>query len=60
VACIVTDGVDLAMNRYNTPRKKKEKRPRRDPAAQEDAQGTGEKTPAAQGSAPAAESEAFL
>ena len=25
VACIVTDGVDLAMNRYNTPRKKKEK-----------------------------------
>lgn len=60
VACIVTDGVDLAMNRYNTPRKKKEKRPRRDPAAQEDAQGAGEKTPAAQGSAPAAENEAFL
>ena len=34
VACIVTDGVDLAMNRYNTPRKKKERRPRKDPAAQ--------------------------
>ena len=25
VACMVTEGVDLAMNRYNTPRKKKEK-----------------------------------
>ncbi len=25
VACMVTDGVDLAMNRYNTPRKKKNK-----------------------------------
>lgn len=26
VACMVTDGVDLAMNRYNTPRKKKKKK----------------------------------
>ena len=25
VACMVTDGVDLAMNRFNTPRKKKKK-----------------------------------
>lgn len=24
-ACLVTDGIDLAMNRYNTPRKKKKK-----------------------------------
>ena len=26
VACMVTDGVDLAMNRYNTPRQKKKKK----------------------------------
>lgn len=26
VACMVTDGVDLAMNRFNTPRKKKQKK----------------------------------
>ena len=58
VICMVTDGVDLAMNRFNTPRQKKKKAPK-EPAAQEDAQGAGEKTPAAQGSAPAAESEAF-
>ena len=27
-ACAVTDGIDLAMNRYNTPKKKKKKAPK--------------------------------
>lgn len=34
VACMVTEGADLAMNRFNTPRKKKQK-PAKDGAAEE-------------------------
>lgn len=34
-ACAVTDGIDLAMNRYNTPRKKKKKTPKVKEAAAE-------------------------
>ena len=36
VACMVTDGVDLAMNRFNTPRKKK-KKPEKDQTGAADA-----------------------
>ncbi len=36
VACMVTEGADLAMNRFNTPRKKKQK-PVKDAAAEETA-----------------------
>ena len=35
-ACAVTDGIDLAMNRYNTPRKKKKRAPK------ENAEGTAQ------------------
>jgi len=34
VACMVTEGADLAMNRFNTPRKKKQK-PAKAAAAEE-------------------------
>ena len=38
VACMVTDGVDLAMNRFNTPRKKK-KKPEKEQTGSSDAAG---------------------
>ena len=48
VACMVTDGVDLAMNRFNTPRKKKKK-----PEKEQ----TGEQTGAADDAGKSAEKE---
>lgn len=48
VACMVTDGIDLAMNRYNTPRKKKKKPVKTEAAAEkaavEEAAGTAVET----------------
>lgn len=41
-ACAVTDGIDLAMNRYNTPRKKKKRAPKENAegTAQEETEGS--------------------
>lgn len=48
VACMAEEGVDAAMNCYNTPRKKKEKRP----AAEKEPQGPGDPSQEERGAAP--------